>query len=688
MNQYIAVDTGGTFTDLVSFHVNGEDVRYTKHLTTHNDPIIGIMACVEKVGLKVADAALFKHGTTHVINTLLERSGPPIALVSTKGFSDVLEFGRGNRTEPFNLFFRYDAPLVPRDRRFEVDERIDGTGKVLLAPARAEVEELAQTIKLSGAEGVAIAFINSYLEPKHELLVAGWLREMLPTVYISASVELNREWYEYERTSTAAANAYAGPRVGGYVRALAGALRERDFQGKFFMMGSNGGVLSPKHSAAAPVLLVESGPVGGCIGASAYGKALDIQNVIAFDMGGTTAKCALVTDGNFDVESVYYAGGYGRGIPIRAPVVDIVEVGAGGGSIAWLDDQNQMHVGPRSAGSNPGPVAYARGGTEPTVTDANLILGRLDASRFQGGEMSLDVPAAKSAMLDRLGRPLGYEGEEGILKIASGILAIASVVMSEAIKRITVQRGRNPGDFAMLAYGGGGPLHSVDLARELGIPLVIIPPEAGNFSAIGMLLADIRRDETRTFRHLLDADALRGLEQAFAEIESGMADDICRDFGDVPVAFERTLEMRFVGQYHTVRVPFDSNEVHLLRCRFLNVYRDRYGHAMDDLAAEIVAVHAGATAHTPKPDITKLARLAPPGATPPHHVRDVYFSERDALVETSVFARADLPAGFAVDGPAVIEEYGSTTVLGPDDRFEIGRLGELRIHVDVNKKEV
>jgi len=685
MNQFIAIDTGGTFTDLVSFNTDEEDVRYTKHLTTHENPIIGIMACVEKVGLRIADATLFKHGTTHVINTLLERSGPEIALITTKGFADVLEFGRGNRTEPFNLFFRYDAPLVPRERRFELDERVDGAGNVLVAPDRAELETLAETIRALGAEAVAIAFINSYAAPDHELFVAGWLRELLPDTYISASVELNREWSEYERTSTAAANAYAGPRIGGYVAALADALGKRDFQGKFFMMGSNGGVLSPQHSAAAPILLVESGPVGGCIGASAYAKALNIENIIAFDMGGTTAKCALVTDGDFDVESVYYAGGYGRGIPIRAPVVSIVEVGTGGGSIAWLDEQRQLHVGPRSAGSNPGPVAYKRGGTEPTVTDANLILGRLDPARFQGGEMALDVHAAEGAISSRLAGPLGYEGREGILKLASGILSIASVVMGEAIKRITVQRGRNPGDFALLAYGGGGPLHSVDLARELAIPLVIIPSEAGNFSAIGMLLADIRRDETRTFRRVLDAEAMLGIQRIFSEIESGLAGEISRDFGDVVVEFERTLEMRFVGQYHTVRVPLETDAADVLRRRFLDVYRDRYGHAMDDSAAEVVAVRAGATAQTPKPDITKMARVAPEGTEPVRRVRNAYFSERDALLETSVYARADLPVGFKGDGPAVIEEYGSTTVLGPDDRFEIGRLGEIRIEVNVNK---
>jgi N-methylhydantoinase A len=658
---FIAVDTGGTFTDLVSFRAQDGDVRFTKSLTTHEDPIIGIMRCLEKVDVALDDAVLFKHGTTHVINTLLERSGPKIALVTTKGFRDVLEFGRGNRTEPFNLFYRYDTPLVPRDRRFEISERIDGKGRILEKPNRAEVIELSEKIRASGASGVAIFFINSYLVTDHEQQVAGWLRDLLPDCYISTSAELTREWYEFERSSTVAANVYTGPTVGRYVAALDKALQSKNFPGRFLLMGSNGGLLSPKHSAAAPVLLVESGPVGGCIGAGAYGRELGFPNLIAFDMGGTTAKCALVLEGRFEVASIYHAGGYGRGIPIRAPVVDIVEVGAGGGSIAWVDDQNQLHVGPRSAGSNPGPVAYSLGGTEPTVTDANLVLGRLDPSRFQGGEMPLDVAAAASAIRERLANRLGYQGERGVLEMASGILAIASVKMSEAIKRITVQRGRDPHDFALMAYGGGGPLHGIDLARELGIPTVIIPPEAGNFSAIGMLLADIRRDDARTFRRQLNDDAMQDLEIAFSRIETELAEDIRKDFGPLEIVFSREAEMRFVGQFHTVRIAAQTKQAALLKREFLNTYRSRYGHAIDDAPVEIMAVHCSAAAATPKPSIKQMSKVGAASHTVQARHRDVFFSERGGHLKTAVYARGDLPVGFAANGPAVIEEYGRAT---------------------------
>jgi N-methylhydantoinase A len=679
MSIYAAIDTGGTFTDLVMFDAATGSVRYTKSLTTRQQPIDGIMDCVGKVDLDLASATIFKHGTTLVINTLLERSGPSIALVTTRGFRDILELGRGNRTEPFNLFFRRDPPLVEREFRFEIDERIDGEGSVLVAPERAEVLKLADRLRTIGVAAVAICFINSYLKPDNEQQVAQWLRDALPGCYVTSSTELTREWYEYERTSTAVANSYTGPEVGAYIGLLDTTLKTRGFSGQFLLMGSNGGVLSAQHAATAPVLLVESGPVGGCIGAGAYGAHLGLNNLIAFDMGGTTAKCAIVRDGNFGVETTYYAGGYGRGIPIRAPVLDIVEVGAGGGSIAFLDEQKRLNVGPRSAGSNPGPVAYARGGVEPTVTDANLILGRIDPNRFQGGEMKLDVAAARQALVERLAKPLDYVGEEGTLALASGILSIAAVKMSEAIKRVTVQRGLDPREFILFAYGGGGPLHAVELARELAIPMVVIPPEAGNFSAIGMLLADIRRDESRTFLRRLDDSGVSEINEALDVMEAEMGDALDRDFGKLPVSYQRAVEMRFIGQYHTVRIEVGKDDSAALRHRFLETYRARYGHAIDRAPVEVVSLHCAATAKTVRPDIKGLAGDLPKMVPDALTSRPIVFPGQQAPLPAKVFARRSLPLGFAAQGPAVIEEYGSTTLIGANDHFAIGELGEIRI---------
>jgi N-methylhydantoinase A len=679
MSIYAAIDTGGTFTDLVMFNADSGSVRYTKSLTTRQHPIDGIIDCVDKVDLNLGATTIFKHGTTLVINTLLERSGPSVALVTTRGFRDILEFGRGNRTEPFNLFFRRDPPLVERELRFEINERIDGQGNVLTVPDRAEVLALAESLRGLGVAAVAVCFINSYLKPDHEQQVAQWLRDALPNCYVTSSVELTREWYEYERTATAAANSYTGPEVGAYISSLDTTLKGRGFKGQLLLMGSNGGVLSVQHAAAAPVLLVESGPVGGCIGAGAYGKHLGFDRLIAFDMGGTTAKCAIVRDGSFGVESIYYAGGYGRGIPIRAPVLDIVEVGAGGGSIAFLDEQKRLNVGPRSAGSNPGPVAYARGGIEPTVTDANLILGRIDPNRFQGGEMKLDIAAAQDALAERLAKPLDYCGEQGMLALASGILSIAAVKMSEAIKRITVQRGLDPREFILFAYGGGGPLHAVELARELSIPTVVIPPEAGNFSAIGMLLADIRRDESRTFLRRLDEDGMREINEALAIMEAEMGKALGRDFGSLPVAYQRAVETRFVGQYHTVRIEVGDDDLSVLRRRFLETYRALYGHAIDRAPIEVVSLHCTATAKTARPNIKGLAGDLPTSEPESVVTRSIVFPGQQSPTPAKIFARRSLPFGYAAEGPAVIEEYGSTTLIGPDDRFAIGELGEIRI---------
>ncbi|MFM9967243.1 MAG: hydantoinase/oxoprolinase family protein [Burkholderiales bacterium] len=682
MSIFVAVDTGGTFTDLVSFDADSGEVRCTKSLTTHHDPIEGMLNCVAKTRTQLSAAVIFKHGTTLVINTLLERSGPRIALVTTRGFRDVLDIGRGNRTETFNLFFRRDPPLVPRTLRYEIGERMSADGETLQAPDRDEVETLAAELTRQKVEGIAISFLNAYVDPRHERLVADWLRQLLPKVFITAATELTREWYEYERTSTATANAYAGPKIGRYVSRLGEKLGAEGFTGQLLLMGSNGGVLSAAQAGRAPVELVESGPVGGCIGAGIYGAALGIKNLIAFDMGGTTAKCALVRNGQFDIESTYYAGGYGKGTPIRAPVLDIVEVGAGGGSIAWVDAQNRLSIGPRSAGSLPGPVCYARGGSEPTVTDANLLLGRLNAQRFQGGEMQLDINATTQAF-ERLALRLGYQGETGLAELAGGILDIATVKMSEAIKRITVQRGQDPRDFALFVYGGGGPLHGVQLARELAIPMVIVPPEPGNFSAIGMLLADIRRDISRTLLRRLDDKAIEAMTRVFDELKNELATSIGADFGDIPIRFERFADLRFVGQFHTVRLPIaDSISADDLMQAFRTIYRERFGHASTVAGAEVVSLHCAICASTAKPEVVRLLPRANVKQEPVTE-RLVFHPESGQKTKTSVYQRSALSPGFHADGPAVIEEYGSTTIVGPCDKFEIGALGEIRITVDV-----
>jgi N-methylhydantoinase A len=465
--------------------------------------------------------------------------------------------------------------------------------------------------------------------------------------------------------------------VNKYVRHLQSDLVDKGFRGSLFMMGSNGGLLSVDRTCRQPVGLVESGPIGGCIGAAAYADSLGYGNVIAFDMGGTTAKCALVEKGQFSVESIYYAGGYVKGFPIKSSVINIVEVGSGGGSIAWLDAQNRLHVGPQSAGSAPGPACYGHGGHEPTVTDANLVLGRLHADRFLGGEFGLNVAAARAAV-QRIAEPLGYRGRNGLIEVADGILSIATVTMAGAIKQVSVEHGLDPRDFVLFCYGGGGPLHASALARELSLPTVIIPPEPGNFSAIGMLLADARLDESKTFVGTLDENTVAALNDAFAEMENEARSALVREFGASDVLFERYAEMRYVGQRHNIKVSIANTETPgEIRQAFDRDYQRRYGHADGRAKAEVQALHLSAFTRLRRPDLHRLPRHGATGRPPA--ARPVYFGGH-GMVEATVYDRESLKSGFAATGPAIIEEYGSTTLVWPGDRFDIGDLQEIRIH--------
>lgn len=676
----IAVDIGGTFTDLVAYDHKTGEVRYTKSPTTYGDFAVGIRECMSKVAVAPADIEVIYHGTTLVINALIQRRGAKAALIATKGFRDVIEIGRGNRPDPFDLHYRRDPPLVPRQLRFELGERMAPDGAVVESLDEGALDTLAQILVREEVEAVAVSFMNSYCNPDHEERTVKFLKARLPDIYITCGTELSREWYEYERTATAAANAYVGPQMSGYVARLERELRAQGFTGTLFMMGSSGGVLSAERAVRQPIALVESGPVGGCIGAGAFADALGASNVIALDMGGTTAKCALVEDGRFSVEQIYYAGGYVKGFPIKLSVIDIVEVGSGGGSIAWLDGQQRLHVGPRSAGSEPGPVCYGRGGTEPTVTDANLLLGRLDPGRFLGGELALDVGAARRAIRTRVAEPLGFSGEMGTTRAADGIVVIATIAMAGAIRQQTIEHGRDPRDFTLFSYGGGGPLHASALARELSIPMVVIPPEPGNFSAAGMLMADARLDTSQTFVGALGESTVKAMMGAYAAMEQQMQAAMRREIGAEEVAFMRSAEMRYRGQRHNIEVQMGGLiDVDAVRAAFDGDYERRYGHADRRAGVEIQALHLAATARLHRPDLARLRRPRSTGQAAPRR-RAVYFESSGGFIDTPVYDRFGLASGFAATGPAIVEEYGSTTVIWPEDRFEVGALGEIRIH--------
>jgi N-methylhydantoinase A len=679
----IGVDIGGTFTDVVVFDEERQAVALAKVLTTPAALASGVQDGLAKVAVPLEAVALLIHGSTIVVNAVLERQGAQTALITTRGFRDVYEIGRINRPESFNLRFRKHRPLVPRELVFEVPERMlaDGTERMPLDEAAAR--EVAQLLKDTGIEAVAVAFLHAYRAPQHEVRMCEILHETDASFFVTASHELSREYREYERTSTTVANAYVGPLVSTYLGELEQRLAQQGFHGSLMIMQSNGGLQNVVTARRQCIQMMESGPAGGVVGTMAVCEALGLEAAIAFDMGGTTAKACVIRRGEPSLSPDYFFGGYNEGLAIRIPVLDIVEVGTGGGSIAWIDAGEALHVGPRSAGAAPGPVCYGRGGTEPTITDANVVLGRLAPEQFLGGEMRLDRAAAEAALRQRIAAPLGVDLE----RAACGMLEVAVAAMANAVRHVTLERGLDPRDFTLVAYGGAGPLHAAAVARELAIRTVIIPQAPGHFSAFGMLMADLRRDLVQTlFRRLEDLD-MGDLEAQFQRLEaegrqalerSGVATD--------RMVFERAADMRYVGQEHAVVVRMPAmvageaarQEIKRL---FDAAHEQRYSHSAPAEAADVVSLRVSAIGRLRKPE---LPEIAPGGLTPPPEAhrgsRAVIFEGLGALA-CKVYDRAQLLAGNLIAGPAVIEEAASVTVLGPNDTAAVNRFGQLVLDV-------
>ncbi len=467
----IGVDIGGTFTDVVVFDEEKNSVTLAKALTTPAELARGVEEALAKVEVPLVHASFLIHGSTIVVNTVIERRGAKTALVTTKGFRDVYEIGRINRPESFNLRFHKHRPLVPRELVFEVTERMLADGTELTPLDDGAAREVARLLKDEGMEAVAVVFLHFYRAPEHEVRMCAILHEIDANLFVTASHELSREYREYERTSTTVANAYVGPLVSKYLGDLERRLEHRGFRGSLMIMQSNGGLQDVVTARRQCIQMMESGPAGGVVGTMAVCEALGLETAIAFDMGGTTAKACVICRGEPSLSPDYFFGGYNEGLAIRIPVLDIVEVGTGGGSIAWIDEGGALHVGPRSTGAEPGPVCYGRGGTEPTITDANVVLGRLAPEQFLGGEMRLDRAAAGATLRERIATPLGVDLE----RAASGMLEVAVAAMANTVRHVTLERGMDPRDFTLVAYGGAGPLHAAAVAKELAIRTVIIP---------------------------------------------------------------------------------------------------------------------------------------------------------------------------------------------------------------------
>src|SRR6185503_7794478 len=461
----LSADVGGTFTDVAAFDETTGELRLGKTLTTPARLVTGVEKGVTKAGARFSGARLFLHGTTVAINTILERTGAPCALLTTQGFRDIYEIGRVNRPESYNLFFQKHKPLIDRDLRFEIRERMDAQGRVLIPLIDDEVRAVAAEAVKRGVKAIAILFLHSYRNPAHEKRAKRIVEEAYPDLFVTASHELSQEYREYERTSTTAANAYVGPRVRSYLGEMDGHLKETGFDGTFLVVQSTGGLFDLEEARSSCIRMLESGPAAGVIGARTLCANIGLRNAIAFDMGGTTAKAGVIYDGEVLMTGGQLVGGYATGLPLQIPMIDIQEVGTGGGSIARIETGGGLRVGPESAGAQPGPVCYGQGGAEPTVTDCNLVLGRIAADRFLGGEMKLDLDGARAALEVKIAKPLDLDP----VAAADGVLRIAATKMSHMVRWVTTERGLDAADFALVAYGGAGPLHAAMIARELRI---------------------------------------------------------------------------------------------------------------------------------------------------------------------------------------------------------------------------
>ena len=677
----LSADVGGTFTDVAAFDEPTGKLMLGKTLTTHQRLVTGIETGVDKAGASFPQAQLFLHGTTVAINTILERTGAPCALLTTQGFRDIYEIGRVNRPEAYNLFFQKHKPLIDRDLRFDIRERCDAQGRVLIPLDEQQVlDTVAEAVK-KGVKAVAILFLHSYRNPAHEKRAKEIVEKAFPDLFVTASHELSQEYREYERTSTTAANAYVGPRVRRYLGEMDEHLTETGFTGTFLVVQSTGGLFDIEEAQQSCIRMLESGPAAGVIGSKVLCDQLGLKNAIAFDMGGTTAKAGVIYQGDVLMTGGQIVGGYASGLPLQIPMIDIQEVGTGGGSIARIE-AGALRVGPESAGSSPGPVCYGLGGLEPTVTDCNLVLGRLAPDRFLGGEMKLDLKGAEKAIETKIGKALDL----GTLQAADGILRVAVTKMAHMVRWVTTERGLDAADFAMVAYGGAGPLHAAMIARELRIGKLIIPFAPGHFSAYGMLFADLRRDLVNTwFKPFADV-SFDEMEALYRAMEKAGAEDLERGrHMTVDTVSLRGADMRYVGQEHavTVDIPmelFEKQDRDGIKKLFDAVHETRYGYHNADEKAEIVSLRSATVGRMKKPERQRLDQggVAPNAAFAGN--RQVYFSGV-GMVDTPTFERTKLVAGNRIDGPALIEEHASTTVVFPQDKVEVDAFGNLHIEI-------
>ena len=675
----LATDIGGTFTDLVYFDEDNASLQVAKSLTTPKDLTQGVVDTIEIASFDHTDVDFFVHGGTTVINAITERKGARTALVTTAGFRDVLEIARGNRPDLYNLRFEKERPFVPRLLRFEVPERVDSQGNVMQALDVSDLDHVIERCRAEQVEAIAIQFLHSYAAPDHEAQAAAYLREKLPDVTVTASHEITREWREYERATTAVLNAYVQPIIQRYFDRLEVSLRDHDIGCSLYAMQSNGGTTTFEWAKERPITLMESGPAAGCNGAALIGQVCNEPKIIYLDIGGTTAKCSTIEDGRSTVTTEYRLE-YSRtqfGYPLRIPVVDIVEIGAGGGSIAWFDKAGLLKVGPVSAGADPGPASYGRGGTEPTVTDAKLIAGVLNPQNFAGGRVALDADLAREAM-----RKVADRLQTTIEEAAVAVIRTVDANMINALKLVSIQRGHDPRDFSLVVGGGGGGMHGAPLGRELGVKETIIPLYPGLFSAWGMLATEPRSDFMLTELRRSDDISIEHVRAIVDELEAqGHAYFESSDSNEITdVRFETRIDLRYLGQEHAVTIGIDPKtaSIESILREFHDAHEKTYTFRLDDTPVEFVTYRVTVNASVPRPSIKPLSNDGRSIEAAEKTARMVDFAE-DGRHKARVFERDGLPAGAAIEGPLIVEEATATTLVHPGQTMRVDDYGFLRI---------
>lgn len=675
----VAVDVGGTFTDACIFDERERTMTVTKAPSTA-DPIDGVLAALRSAGVDLREVAFFAHGTTVATNALLTRSLPRAALVTTSGFRDVIEIRRGTREDLWDHYRDPAPPYIRRRDRLAVSERIDYSGRVLEPLDESRAREVARILRAREVEAVAVCFINAYANPLHEQRMREILNEQLPDAVIATSSEVLPEIFEHERFSTTVVSAVLGPVVGGYVKRMQAALRAGGYAGEMLMLHSGGGVITAAGAERYAGRLAGSGIAAGAIAARHIAAAAGFANAIGFDMGGTSTDVSVVLDGELLVTkdwSIEY------GYPIAFPSIDVKTIGAGGGSLAWIDDGGSLRSGPASAGSSPGPACYGAGGERATTTDADLVLGRL-GDALLGGQMALDRCAAERAVRHTAAEPLGL----AVPDAAAAILAVADANMADAVRLVSIQRGHDPRDFALVAFGGAGPLHAVDLARELSIPTVLVPPSPGVTSALGCLLVDVRHDLSSMVIATAAGLDVAVLEAAFDALAAEASQRLATDgFPPAQRDLQRTVEMRYLGQWRSLAVPVGSPLPALaqLAAAFHEAHQREHAYMRPDTPVEIFGVGIRALGRTAKAQLPTLAARSSdrPGAPVPVGEREIHFTGEGALrrVRAAVYERAQLARADAILGPALVEQLDSTTLLPPGSRATVDEHANLRIEV-------